>query len=164
MTSLPWVQSVCRSLLYRAWFRSCSVEQILVYKNIVIHINRCFASRNDDKSRSNWTINAHNKLLYSHLPGTSGTTRVGFFILIFGSGAWSDVRIRSMSSTALRPSRRSLKVTNEDKRVFMTQLTICYLREYRSRYLLLDAAAALSANRSAACDIVFKSKESEPDD
>ena len=49
-------------------------------------------------------------LILEVLPATSGRTRVGFRVANFGSGACRDALTRSLSSTARRPSLRSLQV------------------------------------------------------
>ena len=51
-----------------------------------------------------------NSKLMIILPGTSGKTRVGLRVANFGSGACKDALTRSLSSTARRPSLRSLRL------------------------------------------------------
>ena len=54
------------------------------------------------------------------LPGTSGKTRVGLRVANFGSGACKDALTRSLSSTARRPSLRSLRLIDRIISVIMT--------------------------------------------
>ena len=64
----------------------------------------------------------------SILPATSGSSRVGFFVVILGSGACKDARTRSISSTARRPSRRNLYTEKSIKcRRFQFLIHLCHI-------------------------------------